>query len=117
MVLLNRSRGVLALALPSSLPHIIRRNRALAPRTLVSSTGPLCLANDSSAPDPDIRSDPSFSSDDDDYEWLKRSRPMRIHARLLHPNRDGGNLIGSPKVTKIVHFQRHGQGTHNEAYR
>jgi hypothetical protein len=39
-----------------------------------------------------------------DYEWLKQSRPIRIHARAV------GSGTSSSGVTKRVHFQRHGQG-------
>lgn len=58
--------------------------------------------------------DPTFSSTTD-YQYLKQSRPIRIHAKQLiagnHPHKDSL----SPH-SKIVHFQRHGQGTHNEIY-
>jgi len=72
------------------------------------------------------RDDPSLTNVDD-YEWLKRSRPVRICARLLSlegvatAGATGASAIddvgGSSSTTKIVHFQRHGQGTHNELYR
>ncbi|KAL7530685.1 hypothetical protein ACHAWF_003470 [Thalassiosira exigua] len=122
-LLLARSKGVLALAWPLSLNspqaspcipfrNVLRLQRASVAaqpsRTHASANAtPLCAGD---APTPDAES----LADEGDYEWLKRSRPIRIHARLLRPK---GNLIGSSKVTKIVHFQRHGQGTHNELYR
>ena len=49
-----------------------------------------------------------------EYEWLKKSRPMRIHARAILTSDGDPNTAGtkstSSAVTKIVHFQRHGQG-------
>ena len=54
--------------------------------------------------------DPSLANDND-YEWLKASRPMRICARPLPLDYgDCNDDIGSsPSGTKkIVHFQRHG---------
>lgn len=49
-----------------------------------------------------------------DYEWLKQSRPMRIQARAIVTSNGDPNTTGtrsaSSGVTKIVHFQRHGQG-------
>lgn len=41
---------------------------------------------------------------DVDYEWLKQSRPVRIHARAVETR------SVSSGMTKIIHFQRHGQG-------
>lgn len=85
-------------------------------------------ATSSSADTKSGADDPLFSSDID-YEWLKSSRPMRIHATPLPPiqtlnNGDTStqpstpkNIIGSSSITKIVHFQRHGQGTHNQLYK
>ena len=55
-------------------------------------------------------SDPSLANDND-YEWLKASRPMRIYARPLPLDYgDGNDDIGSSisGTKKIVHFQRHG---------
>ena len=56
-------------------------------------------------------SDPSLANDND-YEWLKASRPMRIYARPLPLDYgDGNDDIGSSSTSgtkKIVHFQRHG---------
>ena len=54
--------------------------------------------------------DPSLANDNN-YEWLKASRPMRIHARPLPIGGvDGNDDIGSSTsgTKKIVHFQRHG---------
>ena len=54
--------------------------------------------------------DPSLANDND-YEWLKASRPMRIHARPLPLDYDDCNddKRSSPSGTKkILHFQRHG---------
>jgi hypothetical protein len=49
-----------------------------------------------------------------DYDWLKQSRPMRIHARAIPTPNDNTNAGGtepiSSGVSKIIHFQRHGQG-------
>ena len=54
--------------------------------------------------------DPSLANDNN-YEWLKASRSMRIHARPLPLDYgDGNDDIGSStsSTKKIVHFQRHG---------
>jgi broad specificity phosphatase PhoE len=57
----------------------------------------------------------------DEYEKLKKSRQFRIHARLHVPSsgNERNNIESSTNngvITKIVHFQRHAQGTHNEIY-
>ena len=46
-----------------------------------------------------------------EYELLKKLPPFCIHARLTptYGKRDG--IKGSSEATKIVHFQRHAQGT------
>jgi len=51
--------------------------------------------------------DPSLANDND-YELLKASRPMRIRARPLSIGVDCNDDIGSSGTKKIVHFQRHG---------
>lgn len=54
--------------------------------------------------------DPSLANDND-YEWLKASRPVRIRARPLSIGVDGNDDIRSSSSSgtkKIVHFQRHG---------
>ncbi len=66
-----------------------------------------------------VSDDPSLTSNTD-FEWLKQSRDIRIHAaRLLPPNGEAKDIIGdaSSANSKIVHFQRHAQGTHNELYK
>ena len=114
---LIRHKSVSALALsfplrcrasPSALHHSLFRT------TTPASSSRLILRDKSTASD-----DPSFV-DNSDYEALKRSRPVRISARLINPNRDSTNsavAASTPTTTRIVHFQRHGQGTHNEIYR
>ena len=56
----------------------------------------------------------------DEYDELKKSRKFRIHARLHVPSSgsERNNIDSSTDgvITKIVHFQRHAQGTHNEIY-
>ncbi|KAL7543768.1 hypothetical protein ACHAXR_013078 [Thalassiosira sp. AJA248-18] len=108
---LVRRKGVLALALSSSLA----KTHAFSLRQ-ISTPSRIILHNKAAST---VSDDPSLKNETD-YEWLKQSRPMRIHARLLsRPNGEGNtNDIGSSSsVTKIVHFQRHGQGTHNEIYK
>ena len=64
--------------------------------------------------------DPCLSNNHNDYEWLKQSRPMRIYARSLNGGDGSNNIpVDSSSVTakKVVHFQRHGQGTHNALYK
>mmetsp|Transcript_18910 Transcript_18910/g.32535 ORF Transcript_18910/g.32535 Transcript_18910/m.32535 type:complete len:357 (+) Transcript_18910:48-1118(+) len=120
-----RHKGVLALALSSSTHrhpasafqknnNLFTRIRATLLRkhssTIASKSGDL------------VSTHHDF---DNDYELLKQSRPMRIRARLLDTanasnDRKNNNFKGtkdSSSVTKIIHFQRHGQGTHNELYK
>lgn len=63
------------------------------------------------------KDDPTFSNVHD-YEHLKHSRPIRIHAKPIPLN--DNHLLRKEQLlsphSKIVHFQRHGQGTHNEIY-
>lgn len=115
-----RRNGVLALALSSHLTksssafqfHHRATRRPFAP----SSSIIICHSKSTSSK---VSDDPSLTTEEKDYEWLKQSRPMRIHARLISPNGEErtDNIMGASSVTKIVHFQRHGQGTHNELYR
>ncbi|KAL3803478.1 hypothetical protein HJC23_014026 [Cyclotella cryptica] len=75
-----------------------------------SSSSPTILASTGS-------DDPTFNNSRN-YEWLKQSRPIRIYAKPLtlditHIKSRKDAL--SPH-SKIVHFQRHGQGIHNEIY-
>lgn len=124
MAMAATRRGVLALALSSSLrakplasafrPDLLHRRASRAPSGIVLG------GESTSVP----ASDPSLTIDADDYEWLRRSRPVRIEARPVPPGGADGGLdddrddAESPSaVRKIVHFQRHGQGTHNELYR
>lgn len=58
--------------------------------------------------------DPTFSSTTD-YQHLKQSRPVRIHAKPLITG-DHSHKHSLTPDSKIVHFQRHGQGIHNEIY-
>ena len=75
--------------------------------------------------------DPSLTTEGKCYKWLKESRPIRIHAKPFHPsdaaktkaallantnNNDKSSKQSSTITTKIVHFQRHGQGLHNQIY-
>ena len=80
------------------------------------------------------RDDPTLTTEPTCYNHLRDSRPIRIHAApLLQPrnaiesratltnmnNDDSNNNISSSKsitTKKLVHFQRHGQGTHNQLY-
>lgn len=118
-----RRNGVLALALSSHLSKTSafqHHHHGLVGRpSTPSSSSIICRCKSTSSK---VSDDPSLRNKEVDYEWLKQSRPMRIHARLISPNSDGERTNNSIKgasssVTKIVHFQRHGQGTHNELYR
>ena len=78
------------------------------------------------------KDDPSLTTEGKCYKWLKESRPIRIHAKPFHPsdaaktkaallantdnNNDKSSKQSSTITTKIVHFQRHGQGLHNQIY-
>eukprot|EP00984_Skeletonema_dohrnii_P019253 scaffold9169_cov77-Skeletonema_dohrnii-CCMP3373.AAC.4 len=69
------------------------------------------------------RDDPSLTSEATCYNHLKQSRPIRIKAKALHPSEAAATkaaLANDDKststITKLVHFQRHGQGTHNQLY-
>lgn len=101
--MLSAQKGVVALAFTSSLAkaaafycsrsrrapsHIILRNRSTS---AVSDNTPPASVNE--------------------YELLKKSRPFRIHARLIPTNGERNSIIVSSEATKIVHFQRHAQGT------
>ena len=114
-------KGVLALALSSPLVNAFHHHTSLLLRRSLSLAyahpSRILLGNDSKSSPTPKTDDPSLSTSDNDYEWLKKSRPMRIHARLLSPNGEENNIIKSSAVTKIVHFQRHGQGLHNEIYK
>lgn len=66
-----------------------------------------------------------FSKPADEYGELKKSRQFRIHARLHVPSnsssssserKNNGTDSSTDTMTKIVHFQRHAQGMHNEIY-
>lgn len=64
------------------------------------------------------RSDPSLPSEATCYKSLKQSRPMRIQAKALHLSEAAAAKAALVNDrTKIVHFQRHGQGTHNQIYK
>ena len=77
------------------------------------------------------RDDPSLSSSEATtcYNHLKQSRPIRIQAKALHPsdavatkaallaNSSHEMTKSTSTITKLVHFQRHGQGTHNQVYK
>lgn len=76
------------------------------------------------------KDDPSLTTEGKCYKWLKESRPIRIHAKPFHPsdaaktkaallantNNNDNDIKQSEITTKIVHFQRHGQGLHNQIY-
>mmetsp|Transcript_9435 Transcript_9435/g.19549 ORF Transcript_9435/g.19549 Transcript_9435/m.19549 type:complete len:350 (-) Transcript_9435:48-1097(-) len=71
-----------------------------------------------SNPDFVLRAHGMFGSDADiNYDGLKKSRPIRIQAQAIDTTqqRNIDETVG--ECCKIVHFQRHGQGTHNEIYR
>jgi phosphohistidine phosphatase SixA len=70
--------------------------------------------------------DPSLASEKSTcYKLLKQSRAMRIQAKPFHPSdaaKTRAALVeeassSSTIITKIVHFQRHGQGIHNQIYK
>jgi hypothetical protein len=86
------SRGVLALALTSSLvkaaSYSIRQANNI-------------LRNGSTS---------AHSASASEYELLKKSRPFRIRARLVPTNDERDDAVGSYETSKIVHFQRHAQG-------
>eukprot|EP00986_Skeletonema_menzelii_P015018 scaffold10835_cov153-Skeletonema_menzelii.AAC.7 len=77
------------------------------------------------------RDDSSLTRKATCYNHLKQSRPIRIKAKALHPseaaatkaallanNDDTSSSSTTPStITKLVHFQRHGQGTHNQLYK
>ena len=111
---LARRRGVLALALSSPLGSAFQ-HRTLRRAPSPSSRLVLARARATSSAAVD---DPSLTNNED-YEWLKRSRPMRIRARPVSPNGGGGNSTDEDTegARKIVHFLRHGQGTHNQLYK
>ncbi|KAL9189827.1 hypothetical protein ACHAXT_009502 [Thalassiosira profunda] len=111
---LARRRGVLALALSSPL------SSAFQPRTLRRAPSPssrLVLARARATSSAAV-DDPSLTNNED-YEWLRRSRPMRIRARPVLPNDGGGDAADKDTegARKVVHFLRHGQGTHNQLYK
>ena len=75
------------------------------------------------------KDDPSLTTEGKCYKWLKESRPIRIHAKPFHPSdaaktkaallantNNNDKSKQSTITTKIVHFQRHGQGLHNQIY-
>lgn len=115
----RKGKGILAMALSSTSPFIntsafsmstskcIRHQSSLS----ISSPSLMILRNQSAS-----ASCTRESSDmvEVDYDWLKQSRPMRIHARAIHPPNGnasaGGTESISSGVSKIIHFQRHGQG-------
>ena len=53
----------------------------------------------------------AYSASASEYEPLKKSRSFRIRARLLPTNERADDFVGPAETTKIVHFQRHAQGT------
>ncbi len=67
------------------------------------------------------RDDPSLTSEATCYNDLKRSRPIRIKAKALHPSEAAATKAAisddDKSITKLIHFQRHGQGTHNQLYK
>lgn len=77
---------------------------------------------------PVTNDDPLFNNNVD-YDWLKQSRPVRIGARSIpldkfnSPSNTNGtsppnneDATTNCNNTKIVHFQRHAQGIHNQIY-
>ncbi len=67
------------------------------------------------------RDDPSLTSEATCYNHLKRSRPIRIKAKAVHPSEAAATKAAltndDNSITKLIHFQRHGQGTHNQLYK
>lgn len=67
------------------------------------------------------RDDPSLTGEATCYNHLKRSRPVRIKAKALHPSEAAATKAAlsddDKSKTKLIHFQRHGQGTHNQLYK
>lgn len=94
-LMLPGSRSVVALALTSSLVK--------ATTSYSGRRAQIILRNGSTS---------AYSASASEYELLKKSRPFRIRARLIPPtNERRSNIVGSAETTKIVHFQRHAQGT------
>ena len=106
---LVRRKGVLALALSCPLAtsaFTSSLHRVPMPSRIICRSKTTSVSGD----------DPTLSNGND-FEWLKKSRPMRIHGRLLPTNGDSASTRDPSSVTKVVHFQRHGQGTHNQLYK
>jgi hypothetical protein len=96
-------KGVVALALTSSLAkaaafYCSRSRRS--PSHIILRNGSTSAVSDNTPP-----------ASVNEYELLKKSRPFRIHARLIPTNGEKNSIVGSSEATKIVHFQRHAQGT------
>ncbi|KAL7479863.1 hypothetical protein ACHAW6_005582 [Cyclotella cf. meneghiniana] len=112
-MMIQRKSLTLALAMHSqcrAFSPVLVTTTSTRRATTASSSCPTTLASSFS-------DDPAFNTSNS-YEWLKQSRPIRIHAKSLpldntHTKTWKDSLSSH---SKIVHFQRHGQGIHNEIY-
>ena len=122
---LVRKKGVLALALsssPLSPTCAFNHHNRLVARSIASPSCITLHSNNPATPTPtptDDDDDPTLANNPNNYNHLKNSRPMRIHARLLNGESKNNAIAIDSAIssTKIIHFQRHGQGTHNQLYK
>ena len=115
---LVHKKGVLALALsssPLSRTCAFNHRHRLAVRSIASPSYITLYSKNPATPS----DDPTLTTNEHNYNYLKKSRPMRIHARLLKDESKNNTIDSaiSSTSTKIIHFQRHGQGTHNQLYK
>eukprot|EP00956_Cyclotella_meneghiniana_P021184 scaffold38199_cov54-Cyclotella_meneghiniana.AAC.3 len=98
---MHASCNALVAPLPS---HNIHRSAATASTSVASTSH---------------SDDPKFSDANNSnaiiYKHLIESRPVRIHAKTI-PTVNHSNRLPHDNTIKVVHFQRHGQGTHNQLY-
>eukprot|EP00985_Skeletonema_marinoi_P018726 scaffold10530_cov140-Skeletonema_marinoi.AAC.4 len=124
MQLTRRRSAAMALALSSSL----QRSVPVASYHVASAffnhlSGRISVRHNHQRLKSSSRDDPSLTSEATCYNHLKQSRPIRIKAKALHSSEAAAtkaDLANDDKststITKLVHFQRHGQGTHNQLY-